>query len=237
MVGAAGCRSSHRVTRPLPLTVVKAPTPRFHVPRYDTSGAYPQVRRSGIELRAVNTALRNVVLVDQRAYARTARPAAKLAGRDARGVYQIMLDRRLLSASTVVVSALLPAIELYPGGTEGSGWIAGTILVPSGKSVDLNQVFARPRRAVHVLARAWKGQYRRTHRSMVCVTQLPSIFQPTLSNYRLFALTPSGLAVGFWGHASCPGLEATVPYAVVHPYLSKFGKELVGAVRRPTFSP
>jgi hypothetical protein len=95
------------------LTVVDASTPRFPVPRYDTSGTYPQVRGGGLDLRKVNAALREAVLADQREYAPDARKAARIPNRY-RGVYRTSIDRRLLSASTVVVSALMPATELYP---------------------------------------------------------------------------------------------------------------------------
>jgi len=223
-----------RPTTVLRLSVFEAPTPRFPVPRYDTSGTYPQVRRGDIDLRAVNAALRRVVLEDQQRYSPSARAAAKVAGKDARGVYQTSVDRRLLSASTVVVSVLMPAIELYPGGTEGSGWVAGTVRVPSGAAVTLTDLFVRPAQALPVLAREWKAQLRRTTpRRWVCVTQLPSLLRPSTSNYRNFALIPRGLAVGIHGHASCAGFQATVPYASLRPYLSKLGLRLVSGVRPP----
>ena len=219
-------------TKASALTVYEAPTPRFRVPRYNTSGTYPQVRRDDIDLRAVNAALRRVVLEDQQRYAPSARAAAKVAGKNAWGVYQTSVDRRLLSASTVVVSVLMPATELYPGGTEGSGWVAGTVRVPSGAGVRLTDLFARPARALPVLAREWKAQFRRTNpRMWVCVTQLPSVVSPSASNYRYFALLPQGLAVGFYGHASCAGFQATVPYARLRPYLSRLGATLIAGVR------
>jgi hypothetical protein len=219
-------------TKASALTVYEAPTPRFQVPRYDTSGTYPQVRRDDVDLRAVNAALRRVVLEDQQRYAPSARALAKVAGEHAVGVYQTSVDRRLLSASTVVVSALMPATELNPGGTEGDGWVAGTIRVPSRAAVRLTDLFARPAQALPVLAREWKAQFRRTTpRRWVCVTQLPSLLLPSASNYRNFALIPRGLAVGIHGHASCAGLQATVPYARLRPYLSKLGERLITGVR------
>src|ERR1700687_3127070 len=90
------------------LRVVAAPTPRFPVPRYDTTGTFPKVRGGNIDLTRVNAALREGVIADQRAYAPGARKAALIAGRNCRGIYWTSVDRTLLSASTVVVSAILP---------------------------------------------------------------------------------------------------------------------------------
>jgi hypothetical protein len=67
---ASGCGAKSRQEHPpavAPLAVVAAPTPHFRVPRYDTSGTYPQVR-GDLELRAVNAALRETVLADQSEY-------------------------------------------------------------------------------------------------------------------------------------------------------------------------
>ena len=54
-----------------PLTLTSAPTPPFAVPRYDTSGTFPQFAGAGVV--GVNGLLGAVVLDDQRRYAVTAR--------------------------------------------------------------------------------------------------------------------------------------------------------------------
>jgi len=96
--------------------LIEAPTPHFQVPRYDTSGSIPQVSGTGMDLRKVNIALREAVLRDQREFAPFARKGAIGTAKGYRGIYRTSVSRRLLSASTVVVSALMPAIEQYPGG-------------------------------------------------------------------------------------------------------------------------
>jgi hypothetical protein len=113
-----------------PLKVVQVATPRFLVPRYNTFGTYPQVRGGRASLIAVNDALTQAVLREQRFYAVSARKAVRTRN-PYRGVFQTGVVRRFLSASTRVVSALLPVRELYPGGNDGDGWIAVTIHVPS----------------------------------------------------------------------------------------------------------
>ena len=128
--GVAQGQRQHAVTRtPSPLTLNAAPTPHLPVQRYDTSGSIPQVTGTSIDLRHVNAALREAVLRDQRAYAPSARIDAKIAGGPSacRGVYRVQTDRRLLSASTVVTSVMLPALEL--------GWLAAVEDWPSPRGI------------------------------------------------------------------------------------------------------
>jgi hypothetical protein len=227
-------RLSSLPARSAPLTVVAAPTPRFRVPRYDTSGTYPQVRDANLDLSAVNSGLREGVLLDQREYAPAARKNSAGTAKRYRGVYETSIDRRLLSASTVVVSALMPATKLYPGGNEGNTWVAVTVRVPSGRLVSISSLFADPSRGLRALASAWKARVRRTNpRMWPCVRfHLPD-YRPGARRYRYFALTAHGLAVGFWQEPACDRLAATVPYAVLRPYLGKLGMTLIAGVRRP----
>jgi hypothetical protein len=223
----------HAVARTTPLTILEEPTPVVRVPRYDTSGTYPQARGADLDLRKANAALRKAVLADQRAYAPDARKAARMPNRY-RGVYRTSVDRRLLSASTVVVSALLPATELYPGGSLGKGWLAMTVRVPSGAPVRISQLFTDSTRGLRVLADEWKAQFRRANPdAWQCVRLHLRDYRPAPSNYRYFALTPRGIAVGFWQEPACNRLQATVSYALLRPYLSRLGKQLVDGVRRP----
>jgi hypothetical protein len=239
-------RSQATARRVVPLTVIEAATPSFPVPRYDTSGAIPQVRGENIDLRAVNAALREAVLADQRAYAPSARRAAKMAGKDGRGVYETSVNRRLLSASTRVVSALIPALELYPDGNDGNTWLSVTARVPSGYSVTLRSLFAARSHGLRALATAVKRRMLATIRCVreavhdpdpVIARSFARGFEPTANNYRYFALTSRGVAVGFpLGQVSfppCNRVEATVPYALVGPYLSTLGKDLIAGVRAP----
>jgi hypothetical protein len=57
-----------------PLGIVSAATPRFPVARFLTQGAFPQARDGKLALGAVNDALRQAIVSDQRAFAPT--PAA-----------------------------------------------------------------------------------------------------------------------------------------------------------------
>jgi hypothetical protein len=215
------------------LTVVEARTPPVQVPQYDTSGSYPQVRGGGLDLRAVNRALRAAVLADQRAYAPYARKEKRRVVNRDRGVYRTAVERRYISASTVVVSALMPvAREVFPGQHEGNGWLAMTVRVPSGRRVMIGDLFANVGRGLRALAAAWKARVRRTP-GRACLRIYPSQYRPTVANYRAFALTPRGLAIGSWEIAACYRLVATVPYRLLRPHLSKLGATLIAGVRAP----
>lgn len=217
-----------------PLTIVGVPTPRFPVPRYDTSGTYPQVRGAGLDLTAVNGALRAAVLADQRSYASYARKEKARDVQKEHGVYRTGIDRSYLSASTVVVSALLPLTrELFPGQHSGDGWLGITIRVPSGTRVTITDLFAHPREGLRALATAYKNKLRRTTAGVECLRLYPDDYSPTVANYRAFAMTPRGLAVGTWEDTACYRVETTLPYRVLRPYLSKLGSTLVAGVRRP----
>jgi hypothetical protein len=145
-------------------------------------------------------------------------------------VFRTVIDRRYASASTVVVSALLPLTEeVFPGQNGGDTWLGVTVRVPSGVRVKVTDLFSDSRQGLRVLARASVDALRGDAR--VCVREYPFLSRPTVKNYSTFALTPSGLAVGFPEHAACYRLAATVPCAALRPYLSKLGVALTTAVR------
>jgi hypothetical protein len=229
----AACSPASAATTVSSLTIIEAPTPPLQVPGYDTSGSYIQVRGGGLDLRAVNRALRRVVLADQRAYAPYAREERSRTVYEENGVYRTAVDRRYVSASTVVVSALMPLTrEVFPGQHEGDGWLAMNVRVPSGSRVGIRELFASPGRGLRALAAAWKAEIRRT-RGRRCLRIYPNQYRASAANYRRFALTPSGVAVGSWEIAACYRLVATVPYGRLRPYLSRLGATLVAGVRAP----
>jgi hypothetical protein len=229
----AGRGATAPATTVSPLSVVAAPTPPLQVPGFETRGSYLQVRRDGLDLRAVNRALRGAVLADQRAYAPYARRERSRTVYKEDGVYRTVVDRRYVSASTAVVSALMPLTrEVFPGQHEGDGWLATTVRVPSGRRIGIRELFASPRRGLRALAAAWKAEIRRTP-GRPCLSIYPNQYRPSAANYRAFALTPRGLAVGSWEIAACYRLVATVPYRRLRPHLSKLGASLVAGVRAP----
>jgi hypothetical protein len=218
---------------PVALSVSHAPTPPLPVEQFETSGSYPQVLLGRRDFGAVNRALRRAVLADQRAYtpyAQRERPGVRDQGP---GIYKTSVRRGYVSASTVVVSALMPLTrELFPGQPDGDGWLGVTIRVPFGMRVAIDELFTNPRRGISALAAAWKARVRRTP-GRPCLRLYPAHYAASIANYRAFALTPRGIAIGSWELAACYRLVATVPYRFIRPYLSGLGARLVAGVRAP----
>jgi hypothetical protein len=180
-----------------------------------------------------DAALRAAVLADQRSYAPYARREKPQTTYREPGVYRTAVDRRYVSASTVVVSALMPATrEVFPGQHNGDGWLAVTVRVPSGRRVTIGDLFARRDRGLRALAAAWKARIRRTG-GAPCLRAYPEAYVPTTRNYEELALTPRGIAVGSSEIEACYRLVATVPYRRLRPYLSELGTALVAGVRPP----
>jgi hypothetical protein len=216
-------------TRAHSLALLSAATPCFPVHGYVTSGTYPEVRGRSWRVARANIALRRAVLADQRRYAASAR---RYAASNGPGIYETEIDRNLISASTVVVSALIPALEVRPGGNDGETWISATVEVRSGRSVSLRELLANPSLALPRLVRDWKTRLRGSA-LWPSVAGAPAGYTPTLAHYRHFALTPRGLAFGFPQQLAGPRFAAVIPYRLVHPYLSPLGRGLVAGVRRP----
>jgi hypothetical protein len=233
-----------------PLPVAQARTPPLRLPNYRTSGTYPRVSGGQVELGAVNAAIRRAVLGVQHRYAAFVRreyissmPQLFRRGYRYSGTYRTSPRLSLISASTVVVSALVPVREVLPGGTGGATWLSVTVRVPSGAQVGLRRLFAQPDRGLRALASAARRTVLATNRCVRASNRGPGRainargFAPTPRNYRYFALTAQGFAVGFpidqVGASSCGSVQATVPYGVLRPYLSALGQRLVAGVRRP----
>ena len=215
------------------LVVVRARTPPLRVAHFRTTGTYPQV----VGLHRVDAGLRRAVLADEHEYARYAHREKPKVGYRAEGVYSTAVDRRLLSASTVVVSTLMPAKrELFPGQNGGDDWLGITVRAPSGVRIVLADLFASPQGGLRVLAAAWRARIGRTS-AAPCLRAYPEAYAARIRNYRASALTPRGVVVGMPEIGACYRLVATVPYRVLRPYLSDLGGALVAGVRTPKAQP
>ena len=236
VLAATGCGShSHAAgaVRASSLGVVSAATPRFPVARFLTDGSFPRVRDGKLGLGAVNLALRKAVVSDQRAFEPYARRYAKrVAGRRLpsgyAGYYDTELVRPLVSASTVVVSALIPRTRaVLPLQPRAFGWLGITFRVPSGRSVALPELFAQRAKAMRLL----EAQIRTDNGLEPSVRRHPAA---ALARAQ-FALLPSGLALGV-AEDAWP-VDVLVPYGVLGPYLSRLGRKLVAGTRWPDFRP
>jgi hypothetical protein len=217
-----------------PLALTESPLPRLRMPDIRTGGTYPQVTGRGLDLHAVNAALRRMVLAGEAQYARPGVASAA----DSAGIYATTFDRKLVSASSRVVSVLVPTVAHFPGANDVNfGWLSATLEVPSGRRVRLGQLFADPAQGLNAVAVAFETlALASVHLPDLCFAGTQG-FAPTESTYRSFALTPSGLAIGLakgeWGAEACGSLQETVPYTVLGRYWSRLGRRLVAGVRRP----
>lgn len=224
--------------------------PALGVARYRSSGAYLRVSASEISLTAVNRDLRRSALADEKAYAVSAEHDEREGGKSGIGFgrYLVAPVRRLVSASSVVVSELVPVLEAYPAGVPAETWESLTVDVPSARGVGLAQLFSSPSQGLSVLAaRAYREVLAGDSQTDHCVQLVqgrrpvggspPGAFAPSVANYEHFALTASGLAVGIPQGAVasdvCGRVEATIAYSTLRPYLSALGRRLVAGVREP----
>lgn len=235
---SANAATGRQTATAAPLTVTAASTPPLPVRGYGTEGTYPEVRGEGVDLDAVNTALRSAVAVDQRDYLPYARrQRAQVEGPSgpsylSDGVYRTAVDRMLISASTTVVSALIPRTrEVIAGTGGGDGWISVTVSVPSATRVSISDLFSNPDSGLRAFAQDYRRALQR--RGTRCFDTYPDFYAPSAHNYRHFALTPTGLAVGVSETGACGAWSAIVPYDRLRAHLSDLGKQLVAGVRAP----
>jgi len=243
-------RSRQPGTPAQPLRVTSVPIPKIGLPNYETSGSYPQVSGgSGVDVTAVNAALRDQVLRDQEEYRQADRRAygTELDNKPDPGQYQMKFSPTLMSASTVVVSTMYPSLELYPDGNDGEGWMYLTAPVPAGNPVELVDLLSSPATGLTAIAGYVTQQVVATSpcvaRSYNDTGSLGSImaqasrkgFAPTAENYRHFAFTLQGLDIGLdqgqVGVEGCGAIRTTVPWSIVRPQLNATGLRLVDGLR------
>lgn len=197
-------------------------------------GRYPQVARNGHPLRAVNAALRAKVLSDERSLISGGCPA----GRHGPGpaYYVTNPSRALISASSVVVSALMFGGGTPPGANFSSDWAAVTVRVADAQRINIGDLFRTPYQGLSAVAATARARLM-TRYPCVRSSPNPSGFAPKRSNYRYFALTTRGLAVGFTAGVIAPQVcgyhLVIVPYARLQPFFGKLGRALIAGVRAP----
>lgn len=232
--------------RVVALNVLKAPIPHLAVPFYRTRGSLVRVSLPGNRLDAVNAELQAVIQEDQVRYAKLAiireRTMGRAFARAHPGVYEIHPVRSLISANTRVVSALFPVLRLFPGGNDGEGWIALTVSAPAGERLRLVDIIRRGPAALEKVARMATNELLTSNRCVrngIAAHDIGAGFATRLrwspDNYRIFALTPSGLAFGFEVNRVagpiCGRVKVILRYRELAPYLSPLGAKLVSAIQ------
>jgi hypothetical protein len=231
---------------PQPLTVTSAPVPPVGLPNYDTSGVYPQVSGGGVALTTINAALRDEILRDQAHYRQRERKyyGTTLDSGPYPGTYHMGFSPLLMSASTAVVSTMYPSSELFPGGNDGGGWMYLTAPVPSGKPVELVDLFSSPSAGLQAIAgyvernvvatnECVRTEYNDTTYGGAQTSRAG--FAPTVANYRSFAFTLRGLDIGLGqgqvGAEACSTIRVTVPWSLAGPQLNVTGRRLLNGLR------
>jgi len=222
-----------------PLVVIAAKTPKLHpacrAARIQVSGTYLQVAHEGIRLRKVNAALRRAALDDQKSLLGQKCPQIGSVG-PGPAIYAPRLQRRLVSASSVVVSALMPAASLPPGANFSYGWAAVTILVSNAERVTVVDLFQHPKKGLSLVAAASRS---RLLAGYACARNYLNLagLEPEARNFRFFALTSRGLVIGFSAGSVAPqicgALHVTLPYALFRSTLSRLGREVISGIRQP----
>jgi pimeloyl-ACP methyl ester carboxylesterase len=206
---------------------------------YNTSGDYLQV--VGVPgLDTVNTALRNLIVAEQEPLVASERNRSWPPGVGP-GIFDSEPHQGQISASSAVVSALIPVTALLPGGTDGELWASGTFLVPSAQPVMLPSLFTNPSQGMAALAALTKAGLLAADSCVRQAIESPyggpwaSGFDPTPGNYRHFALTPAGITIGFdngmVADAACGRAEITISWDQLRPYLSPLGNQLSSELR------
>ena len=207
--------------------------PRFTVPRFGTYGSYPNVV-GGPRSTAINNALRLAILRDQD---RNAPALGKVVSwnepKGARGLYRTEFEPRLVSASSVVVSTLIPETIVPPGGSYWSLWISATVDVRSGRLVSLRELLRDPTTTLPALAKAWTAEARKAGLGPA-IAHIFGKHSPTITADQAFALLPHGFAFGFTDGPPGSRIYAVIPYRTADRYLSPLGLRLARGVRKPS---
>lgn len=231
------------------LVVTKVPTPSIQIAPsrlFSVTGSYPEFSRPGTPTAAINKAIRQSIVNDQRQSGASSWPS--LPGwvmADAvnnPGLYGLVYTGSLTSSSNVVVSTLMGVEWHAPGGTETDSYFIGlTFVVPSPQPVPITALFKNPTTGLELIGRYVQHAVldppaETSQECAAAVAICDGALAPSPSNYAQYALTSTGIALGFsqiCGPA-CGPTEVTVPTRYVRTALSSLGRRLLNGVRSPS---
>lgn len=206
-------------------------------PHYQTQGGYPQVYGVG-GLDAVNSALAlhftSIEDNTRRSFAGLAQEETSSQAGET-GEYATNPAQGVLYTDQMIVSVLVPLTAVPPGGTGGESWIAETLLVPSGRVVQISDLFTQPSSAMAALRPLVASGLIASSECLVQslgqidagVSSLESDLQPDPATFAHFAVTRYGLTVGFpqgtISDEACGNVSATLAWTQLQPMLSALG--------------
>jgi hypothetical protein len=165
------------------------------------------------------------------------------------GDYSIEPSKNFVSASSAEISEMLPTASEFPLGVYTENWVSSTVEIPSGVTVEMQQLFKNPSSALREISFIVKNDFlkgktederivRNNDYSLGWTTVFAGI-APKYSNYNYWALTSQGLALGFsqgvLAGDDAGRIEVTVPYTKLSNYFSSLGSYLVSKVQNPIF--
>jgi Protein of unknown function (DUF3298) len=233
-----GPKTEATAPKVIPLALAQARTPPSGSRWVSVYGTYPRVFRAGLDLSAVNRWLRAAVVEDEREFVEEVEsdpPTNPVAP----GFYRTWGKSPLISASTAVVSALIPRREHLPAGAgaSGYGWVSATVQVRTARRIGIEDLFGGSASGLERLAREAQ---RRLEEHNLCVRDYrnKSGFAPTTPNYENFGLTVHGIVIGFTSYqvayGICGRVAVRVPFSALRGSWSRLGVELIRGVREPS---
>lgn len=238
--GRGSASNERENTGAVPLTLTVDPI-HFRIRGWKVVGALPSLRLKHRPIRNVNHLLRQPFLNDlSRWSVEIKQIGADHPGESNGGVAGFSLQQSVRSgqftSSSRVASELVRESFCSDYGTaDCSDNTSRTVLVPSGKSIRLRDLFSRgssqrvpyalSAAAHHALVHQWyHGSYR------LCMT---NIHMDGWGAYSTFSLGRNGLWIGENTGGACAWPVVFVSYGIVRHELSDFGRSIVRSVRRP----
>jgi len=225
------------VTRLITLSHYLVPDPPFGQ-GFTTDGNYIQV--SGMDgLGAVNAILKNLIVQDQQNDQTTNQDYMTQCRNKTTDCWYSSGSRvgqLFLSASSSVVSVLIPTDVSY-GGVSNESWVSATLSTQTAQPITFADLFSDSSQALVAISDAAQAELLATNQ---CVAEDPNTLSQGLDptnpdNFKHFAISPSGLSIGFdryqLGIGACGGPSVTIPWSQLQSYLSSNGNQTVSLLR------
>ncbi len=206
------------------------------------TGSYPVLVGLNKEINRNNTEIRNTIIEDERSFISAVNQQEiinRQAGIEPGGynTYEVS-PRGVALANSVLASLLLAKTQAFAGGVTFSDWISITLELSTGMKVAISDLFKDPKIALAVISKRSESILESNNscfKGSIGMKGLSRLFEsgldPKSQNFRDFALTRTGLALGFpqdqIAEDSCGAIEAVIPYRYLRPYLSNLGIDLV----------
>ena len=238
--GQGSASDRHENASAVPLTLTTAPL-HFRAKGWKVVGGLPSLRLKGRLLTNVNRVLRHPFLSDLSSWRLEIKgigadhPGQSNGGWAAIALQEALAAGQFTASSRVASELVLESFCSDFGTADCSDNTSRTVLVPSGRSISLRDLFARrsresvpPALAVGTRRALVHQGYRGTYRP--CMTKIQV---DRWGAYNTFSLGRNGLWIAENVGGACSWPVVFVSYQTVGHELSAFGRSIVSSVRRP----